>query len=38
MSKSAFEKIAEGLREAIAIARGEKKPAKVFVPQEKKNG
>jgi putative transcriptional regulator len=34
MSKSAFDKIAEGLKEAIAIARGEKKPAKLFVPPE----
>lgn len=28
MSKKAFDKIAEGIREAIAVARGEKKPAK----------
>ena len=34
MSKRAFDKIAEGLREAIAIARGERKPAKLFVPPE----
>jgi putative transcriptional regulator len=33
MSK-AFDKIAEGLREAIAIAHGEGKPAKLFVPPE----
>jgi putative transcriptional regulator len=32
MSKKAFEKIAEGLREAISIARGESKPAKLFIP------
>jgi putative transcriptional regulator len=34
MSKRAFDKIAEGLREAIAVARGEEKPAKLFVPPE----
>lgn len=34
MSKRAFDKIAEGLKEAIAIARGKKKPAKLFVPPE----
>jgi putative transcriptional regulator len=34
MSKRAFDKIAEGLKEAIAVARGEKKPAKLFVPPE----
>ena len=34
MSKRAFDKIAEGLREAIAVARGEKKPAKLFIPPE----
>ena len=34
MSKRAFDKIAEGLREAIAVARGERKPAKLFVPPE----
>lgn len=34
MSKRAFDKIAEGLKEAIAVARGEKKPAKIFVPPE----
>jgi putative transcriptional regulator len=34
MSKRAFDKVAEGLKEAIAIARGEKKPAKLFVPPE----
>ena len=32
MSKRAFEQIAEGLREAIAIARGDSKPVKVFIP------
>jgi putative transcriptional regulator len=34
MSKRAFDKIADGLKEAIAIARGVKKPAKLFVPPE----
>ena len=34
MGKKAFEKIAAGLDEALAIARGEKKPAKLFVPAE----
>jgi putative transcriptional regulator len=34
MSKKAFDKIAEGLQEAIAIARGEAKPARLFVPAE----
>jgi putative transcriptional regulator len=34
MSRRAFDKIAEGLNEAIAIARGEKKPAKIYVPPE----
>jgi putative transcriptional regulator len=34
MSKRAYDKIAEGLKEAIAIARGEAKPAKLFVPPE----
>jgi putative transcriptional regulator len=34
MSKRAFDKIAEGLKEAIAIGRGEAKPAKLFVPPE----
>lgn len=34
MSKKAFDKIAEGLREAAAIARGDATPAKLFVPAE----
>jgi putative transcriptional regulator len=34
MTKRAHDKIAEGLKEAIAIARGEKKPAKLYVPPE----
>lgn len=34
MGKKAFDKISEGLNEALAIARGEAKPAKLFVPAE----
>jgi putative transcriptional regulator len=34
MNKKAFDKIAEGLKEAIAVTRGEKKPARLFVPAE----
>ncbi|MFG1184333.1 NadS family protein [Xanthobacter aminoxidans] len=34
MSRKAFDKIAEGLREAVAIARGEATPAKLYVPAE----
>jgi putative transcriptional regulator len=34
MSKKAFEQIMEGLDEALAIARGEAKPARLFVPPE----
>lgn len=34
MSKKAFDKIAEGLTEALSIARGETKPAKLHVPPE----
>jgi putative transcriptional regulator len=34
MSKKAFDKIAEGLNEALAVARGELKPAKLHVPPE----
>lgn len=34
MGKKAFDKIAEGLNEALAIARGESKPAKLYVPAE----
>jgi putative transcriptional regulator len=34
MSRKAFEMIAEGLREAISIARGESKAAKFFVPSQ----
>lgn len=35
MSKKAFDKIAEGLTEALAIARGEKKPAKLDTSPKK---
>lgn len=34
MSKKTFDKIAEGLSEAIAISRGEAMPAKLYVPPE----
>jgi putative transcriptional regulator len=34
MSKKAFDKIAEGLTEALAIARGEAKPARLHIPAE----
>ncbi|HRY05948.1 MAG TPA: transcriptional regulator [Hyphomicrobiaceae bacterium] len=34
MSKRAFDKIAEGLNEALAIAKGDARPAKLFVPPE----
>ncbi len=34
MSKKAFDKIAAGLGEALAIARGESKPAKLHIPPE----
>ena len=34
MSKKAFDKIMEGLNEALAVARGEAKPAKLHVPPE----
>ena len=34
MSKKAFDKIAKGLNEALAVARGEAKPAKLHVPAE----
>jgi putative transcriptional regulator len=34
MSKKAFDKITEGLAEALAIAKGEKKPAKLHIPPE----
>lgn len=30
----AFDKIAEGLNEALAVARGEMKPARLYVPPE----
>ena len=34
MTKKAFDRIAEGLNEAIAVARGEAEPAKVHIPPE----
>jgi putative transcriptional regulator len=34
MSKRAFDKIAEGLSEALAIAKGQAKPAKLHIPPE----
>jgi len=34
MGKKAFDKIAEGLNEALAIAKGEKKPARLHIPPE----
>lgn len=34
MTKKAFDKIAEGLNEALAIARGEATPSKLRVPPE----
>ena len=34
MAKRAFDKIAEGLNEAIAIARGEASPARLHIPPE----
>jgi putative transcriptional regulator len=34
MGKKAFDKIAEGLNEALAIARGEAKPAGLHVPTD----
>lgn len=34
MTKAAFDKIAEGLSEALAIARGEKKPVRLYAATE----
>jgi putative transcriptional regulator len=34
MTKKAFDKIAEGLSEALSIARGASKPAKLHIPPE----
>lgn len=34
MTKAAYNKIAEGLADALAIARGETKPARLYVPPE----
>lgn len=36
MGKKAYEMIAEGLNEALAIVRGEMKPARVYVPSDPK--
>jgi hypothetical protein len=36
MSKGAYEKIAAGLKEAIAIARAETAPAKMYIGPNKK--
>jgi hypothetical protein len=38
MSKKAFDKIAEGLTEAIAVARGIAKPYALYVPPEMSAG
>ena len=37
MTKRAFYKIADGLREAIAIARGEKRPARIVLDGHRLN-
>ncbi|MFV0368922.1 MAG: helix-turn-helix domain-containing protein [Hyphomicrobiaceae bacterium] len=34
MSKKAFDKIAEGLGEALAFAKGDARPVKLYVPTE----
>jgi putative transcriptional regulator len=34
MTRKARDKIAAGLREAIAVARGEERPARLYVPAE----
>ena len=34
MARKAFDKVAEGLNEALAIARGTAKPARLYVPAE----
>jgi putative transcriptional regulator len=34
MGRKAFDKVAEGLNEALAIARGVAKPARLYVPAE----
>ncbi len=33
MTKKAYDKIAEGLHEALAIARGRAKPARLYLPE-----
>ena len=34
MRKRAFDKVAEGLREALSIARGEANPSRLYIPPE----
>jgi putative transcriptional regulator len=34
MGRKAFDKVAEGLNEALAIARGVAKPARLYIPAE----
>ena len=34
MGRKAFDKIAAGLKEALAVAKGEARPAKLYVPPE----
>ncbi len=34
MSKAAYKKVAAGLREALAVAKGEMKPARLYVPSK----
>lgn len=34
MSRKAFDKIAEGLNEALAVSKGEARPFKLYVPPE----
>jgi hypothetical protein len=34
MSNKAFDKVAKGLREALSIARGDTKPARLHIPAE----
>ena len=33
MARKAFDKVAEGLNEALAIARGVAKPARLYLPR-----
>lgn len=34
MTKTAFDKISAGLKEALSVAKGEARPAKLYVPPE----